>query len=208
MLAVAGGKGGCGKTTTAACLARAVAEIGANPVVADGDVDSPDLHLVAGATSDPGLAWLAAGRELDAVVRPAAELPGVRLLPGGGLRPDSLASALHRLGQVPDRTIVDAPPGASPAVAACLRAADATIVVSTPTRRSLADAAKTAAMARALDAPVVGAVVTRSDGDAPVQHYLNSPALAHVPPASSPLEDARVRERYAAVAKAIAERNV
>jgi septum site-determining protein MinD len=48
MLVIAGGKGGCGKTTTALGLAAVLAERGAPAVVADADRDMPDLHALAG----------------------------------------------------------------------------------------------------------------------------------------------------------------
>lgn len=55
MLAIAGGKGGSGKTTTTACLARGLAGEGPPPIAVDGDCDMPDLHLVAGTCPRPGI---------------------------------------------------------------------------------------------------------------------------------------------------------
>src|SRR6056297_615748 len=56
MLAIAGGKGGCGKTTTAVGLARAFASLGADPLVVDADLDMPDLHHRTGVDREPGIA--------------------------------------------------------------------------------------------------------------------------------------------------------
>jgi len=114
------------------------------------------------------------------------ELPGVRLVANGPEPTDDLTAALDRLRTLADPVLVDTAAGASPAVADPLRAADATIVVSTPTQQSLEDAAKTAAMARTLDAPVVGSVITRSDGSVDPRRLLDCPTLAHVPPVSAP----------------------
>lgn len=55
MLAVAGGKGGSGKTTTALGLAGAFAQRRRRPLVVDCDLDAPNLHLRAGVPRDPGL---------------------------------------------------------------------------------------------------------------------------------------------------------
>ncbi|SFS07511.1 septum site-determining protein MinD [Halomicrobium zhouii] len=208
MIAVAGGKGGCGKTTTTACLARALADAGSDPVVVDADVGMPDLHVVAGARLDAGLATLASGAPVSKAVQSTLELPGVRLVANGPEQSDDLATALDRLQTLADPVLVDTAAGASPAVATPLRAADATIVVSTPTPQSLEDAAKTAAMARALDAPVVGSVVTRSDGSVDPGRLLDCPTLGHVPSVPDPLADDRVRAAYADVCESLPKRNI
>jgi len=66
--------------------------------------------------------------------------------------------------------------------AAPLRAADAALVVSLPTPESLRDAAKTTAMARALDARIAGAVVTRTETPPEgVERLLNTDQVFAVP---------------------------
>jgi len=52
MLAIAGGKGGVGKTTTTLGLAAALP---GRPLAVDADRDMPDLHALAGVNRDPGL---------------------------------------------------------------------------------------------------------------------------------------------------------
>lgn len=208
MIAVAGGKGGCGKTTTTACVARALESSGADPIVVDADVDMPDLHLVTGARPDPGLDALADGKPRSAVTQSTLELPGVRLVAAGTAPTTDLTAALSRLRDVPDPVLVDTPAGVSPAVAEPLRRADATILVSTATPESLEDAAKTAAMARTLDAPVIGAVITRSDGGGDPRVLLDCPAFQHIPEADNPLLDADVERAYETVASWVTKRNV
>jgi len=107
----------------------------------------PDLHVVAGARLDSGLAALVGGDAVSGATQSTLELPGVRLVANGPEPTDDLTAALDRLRTLADPVLVDTAAGASPAVADPLRAADATIVVSTPTQQSLEDAAKTAAMA-------------------------------------------------------------
>ncbi|MDZ5813368.1 P-loop NTPase, partial [Halorubrum sp. AD140] len=51
MIAVAGGKGGSGKTTTTLGLARALSRRGAPVVAADADWDLPNLARLAAETS-------------------------------------------------------------------------------------------------------------------------------------------------------------
>lgn len=208
MLAVAGGKGGCGKTTTTACLARELAVRGDRPVVVDADVGLPDLHVVADCPAAPGLAALHDGAPTAAALHRSDSLPGVRAVPAGEGGCERVPGALARLADAGDPVLVDTPAGASRAVAAPLRAADATLLVSTPTERSLADAAKTAAVARELNAPVVGVVLTRSDGTVDPAHLLDCEAVFHVPPARRPVDDARVTKAYVDCACHVSRRNV
>ena len=208
MIAVAGGKGGCGKTTTTACLARALADTGSNPIVVDADVDMPNLHVVAGARPDPGLDTLAAGDPVEEVAQSTLELPGVRLVASGTDTANDLPTALARLHSVAEPVLVDTAAGASPAVADPLRAADATIVVSTTTPQSLEDAAKTAAMARTLDSPVIGAILTRSDGSTDPGSLLDCPILTRVPSVDRPLSNDRARDAYARVPESLTKRNI
>jgi septum site-determining protein MinD len=208
MLAIAGGKGGSGKTTTTACLARALAAEGRDPIAVDGDCDLPDLHLVAGTQRSPGVEALADGDPLAAVTHSAVELPGVDVLPAGGAGDRALQEALSSLSNCQRPVVVDTPAGASPAVATTLRAADAVLVVSTPTRESLEDAAKTVAMARALGTTVVGSVVTTSPGRIDPAELLGCETLSHVPDVSDPLTDDTVAASYERVVDQMNKRNI
>lgn len=162
MLAIAGGKGGCGKTTTALGLAAALARQGVDPIVADADRDMPDLHLSAGVSSDPDLSGLAGGRSVAAVSHDSPEFPGVSVVPApsGALSDSQVHAALQRLVEGNDPVLVDCPAGAGPDAVVALRAADEALLVSTLHPSSLRDTAKTAAMATRLDVPTVGVVLT------------------------------------------------
>jgi len=208
MLAIAGGKGGSGKTTTTACLARALARAGHDPIAVDGDCDMPDLHVVAGAPGEPGIDAFAAGEGLADVTHSTVELPNVEVLPSGRGGEAELEATLSALSSVPRRVLIDTPAGVSPTVATALRVAEGVVIVTTPTRESLEDAAKTAAMARALDADVVGAVVTMSDGSVDPTELLNCRTLTHVPAVDAPLTDARVAERYETASEIVQKRNI
>ncbi|MFC7080128.1 MinD/ParA family ATP-binding protein [Halorussus caseinilyticus] len=189
MLAVAGGKGGAGKTTTALGLAGALARQRRTVVAADADREMPDLHAMAGVARDPGLDAVAAGWPPRMVAGTADEpTPGVGVLPaasgpavpaasgpatgGGGdsarsaartgRPPHATQTSLARVRGCADAVLVDCPAGAGPDAVAPLRAADAAVVVTTADPACLRDASKTAAMARELDTPVAGAVVSRA----------------------------------------------
>lgn len=202
MLAVTGGKGGVGKTTTALGLARALARRGESVVVVDADRDLPDLARLAGVpterTTDP--------RPDRAAGVPDSVVPSIRLLTAPRERATT-RRLLRTLADRPERTVVDCPAGAGRDVAMPLAAADRSVVVSTPAPADVRDAAKSVAMARTLDAPPLASVLTGCDGIVTTNdRLLPSPCIA-VPRAESPLETTSVTEHYRELSVCATPRN-
>jgi septum site-determining protein MinD len=150
-VAVAGGKGGCGKTTATLGLAAALVERGRHPLAVDADVAVPDLHIRAGVDREPGLPAVRAGAHPAAVAQESPTCPGVAVL-SAGASASGAEPALAAVAALDRPAVVDSPAGAGPDAAAPLRVADAAVVVSTATRVGRADAAKTVRMARSLAA--------------------------------------------------------
>lgn len=194
-LAVAGGKGGCGKTTTALGLAAEAVRRGAQPLVVDADVDVPDLHVRAGVDREPGLPAVAAGERPARVVQASPHLPGVDVI-AAGTRRARIDAALERLAGLDRPVLVDSPAGAGPDAAAPLRAASASVLVSTTSPESVEDARKTARMARALDAPPVAVALRATDEGVPDPRVAGAPAVAVPTVTGAPLGDRRVRAAY------------
>lgn len=184
-LAVAGGKGGCGKTTTTLGLAQVLASRTRRPIGVDGDVDLPNLHVMAGVDREPGLPAIADGRSPARVCRSSRRLSGVDVIPAGTGRP-LLDQALAPVANLDRPTLVDTPAGAGSAVAAALRVADGTVLVATDAAESLEDAEKTAEMARALDAPPVVAVLRSPADPRPDRRVAGTPTERRV--AGAPVE--------------------
>ncbi len=190
MFAVAGGKGGCGKTTTTLGLARAAARTGEEVLAVDADADMPDLHRAAGVDREPPLD---AGPPM-AVAQRAAPSIAVAAAPRGDA---ASASTLERCRTAREVVLVDCPAGAGHDAAIPLRTADATVLVTTLEPASLRDAARTAAMSRAVGTPVAGTVVSRA-GRAPpgVADLLETQTLGCVPHADGATEKSKERDAH------------
>jgi ATPases involved in chromosome partitioning len=209
MLAIAGGKGGCGKTTTALGLARAFARMGDHPLVVDADLDMPDLHHRARTDRQPGVAAAADAERPGAVAQPSPRFPGVDVLPCHEANIATAATLFDDLDGCRRPVLLDCPAGAGPDAVAPLRAADRTVVVSTPCERSLRDAAKTAAMARQLNADPAAVVLVRSDGTVDPEPLFGCQHVVHIPQLPEPpLETEESAARHRQCAKTLSKRNI
>ena len=170
IIAVASGKGGVGKSTTAVNLAMGLAAIGQRVGLLDADIYGPSLPRMAGITGRPSATT---GQKL----RPM-ENYGVKVMSMGFLvdedapmiwRGPMVQSALQQmLGDVTwgelDVLVVDMPPGTGDAqltMAQKVPLAGA-VVVSTPQDIALLDARKAINMFRKVDVPVLGIVENMS----------------------------------------------
>jgi len=212
VLAIAGGKGGTGKTTMALALARALARDAESDVLAvDADVDMPDLHAMAGVDRTPTVLedrrGIAVGDGSGVRVAPAAPPDATRAFR------DALAALADRstvAGSGPGTSgrpvIVDAPCGAGPDAARPLAAADATVLVTRPTPAAVRDTAKTAAMARELDARVAAVAVVGEPPERSLADAFGVDRVTGVPHVDGdPLEAEAVAAGAAEVAASLRE---
>ncbi|MFB6233996.1 MAG: hypothetical protein ABEH81_02305 [Halopenitus sp.] len=234
MLAIAGGKGGCGKTMTALGVGAALP---GRPLAVDADWDLPNLHRLAAVyrdrdedgnqRQDARVSSCSATPAIDTEPVRIERLGGLTIVPAPETRSEcDVADWLARIrgveigacgkgdggeidcGHVDSgQIVVDCPAGASPDATAPLSVADATLLVTTPQPAAIRDTMKTAAMARTLDAPPVGTVVCGADSPPDgIQAALDAPVVGCIPTADPPvLDQSGVASAYHAVAKEVTQ---
>lgn len=199
MLAITGGKGGCGKTTTTLGLARALANQGFEPLVVDGDCDMPDIHHRLMLEDDAGVDAVAAGRPLTDVVQRTERMPGVAVVPGG--RRHNLNTALGQTAHWHGPVLVDCGAGATPDSLTPLRHATGTVVVSTDTAACIDDTRRTLTAARELGASPVGIIVRTTGSAMDCSQQFDAPVLGSMPSVVSPLDHMVVERTLSSISR-------
>jgi septum site-determining protein MinD len=214
VIAVASAKGGVGKTTTAAGLAAALATTDARVVAVDADLGMPNLAAAfgvdvdgdadgtasdgegggdgEGAPADPtSVHDVLAGRG-PASAAVASGAAGVDVLGGATALsayreadPAGLDDAIADLAEAYDYVILDTGAGLSHDTLVPLGSADEVVLVTTPERDAVGDAARTREVADRIGAAVSGVVLTRvREADHPtdgITDRLSLPVLGTVP---------------------------
>ena len=141
IIAVAGGKGGVGKTTIAVNLAILLGRHGTNTILVDADFCLSGIRLLTGAIPSGDLGDVLAGGPIGALLSPAgACLSVVGGIPAAQRDAGSAwNAALQRLAAVSDAIIIDGGSGVTDAVLSAVLAADQLLLPTTPEPTSLAD---------------------------------------------------------------------
>lgn len=202
-IAVAGGKGGCGKTTATLGLAIALVHRGRRPVAVDADRDVPDLHIRAGVDREPGVPALSGGTHPAMVSQSSDRFPGVAVVAAGTERIGT-RRGLRVVANLERPVLLDCPAGAGPDAAEPIRVADACIVASTATRAARVDAAKTIDMARSLGTEPIAAVERRTGVGVPSDASdlpFDIPSIIVPDGDRKPLANRSVREAFRRLAR-------
>jgi len=170
IVAVAGGKGGVGKTTVSLNLGS-----GLDAVIVDGDLATTDLPTPHG----PGIHDVLVGR-VDP--REAVERVGsVRLLAAGHAMEGARAADLQRFREAVSAieraygsVVIDCPAGLAQDVGVFLDTADVVVLVTTPNTAARVDAARTREIAVRLGTPISTIVVNKASDETATGERLDS----------------------------------
>ena len=172
LVAVASGKGGVGKSTTAINLALGLKSLGLRVAVLDADVYGPSMPKLFGITGQPE-ASDAEGKRMKPMSRYGVEVASIGFLVDEDTpmiwRGPMVMSALTQLlrevswGET-DVMIVDMPPGTGDAQLTLAQQTplSGAVIVSTPQDLALIDARKGLNMFRKVNVPVIGIVENMS----------------------------------------------
>lgn len=195
--ALAGGKGGVGRTTTALNTGIALERAGYNTVIVDGDVAMTGATHALDVETESGVHGILAGT--DSINDAVAEGPaGVTFVPGeeplaafADIDEAKLGRVIEPLAAAHDVVLVDTPPGLRPLHRDAYSRADGTVLVTTPDEAAVAAAEKTATVVDHVGGEVVGAAVTMADERAAsaTVETLDVPALAVVPDSATVAEE-------------------
>lgn len=202
VIAVSGGKGGVGKTTTVANLGLALRKLGKDVTLIDTNLTTPSLSLHLGIPLYPiTLHDVLRG---DAYITEAMYIhqSGLRIVPASlsledleGTDARKIAKIMDEVAAETDIVLLDCAAGLGNETVAALRAADSLLLVTNPDLPSVTDALKTKKLAEEMGVKVLGVVLNRVDArkkksqlsEKEVKDMLEVPILALVP------EDANVQ---------------
>jgi septum site-determining protein MinD len=193
-ISVLSGKGGVGKTTSAINLGLALHKLGADVVVIDGNLSSPNLSMHLGNTYFPKTIHdvMHSGEPIqNAIYRNST---GLKIIPADisvdSMRLvdfDKLKSSLQDLHFFADYVIIDGSPGLGRETSQLINLSDSILIMTNPDKTSIMDAKRLIEFSKRMKKPVMGLVVTKykeNNYTIPsenIYNYLEMPVLSKIP---------------------------
>jgi len=191
---ITSGKGGVGKTTLTSNLAYALTQLGENVIAVDANLTTPNLGMHFGMHLAP--------RTLQDVLKGNIKVEramynhpyGFRFIPASistndleGVDVGKLQNVTLGLTGKADYVLMDCAAGLGREATSAVAAADELLIVTNPDLPSVADALKTAEVARRMNKNIIGVVVNRSTGGRhelginAIKELLELPVIAQIP---------------------------
>jgi septum site-determining protein MinD len=193
-ITILSGKGGVGKTTSAINLGLALHKLGADVVVIDGNLSSPNLSMHLGGTYFP--VTIHDVMRADEPIQNAMyrNNSGLKIIPAD-ISVDSmrfvdfnkLKSSLQDLHLLTDYVIIDGSPGLGRETTQLMNLSDSILIVTNPDKTSIMDAKRLIEFSKRQKVPVLGLIVTKykeNSHNVPAENinrYLNMPILGKIP---------------------------
>ena len=189
VIAVTGGKGGVGKSTTTVNLGVSLRMDGHSVALIDADVEMPNLvellgieptvtiHDVLSGTAETEQALIEIGEGFAAI-------PGDPSISGyASIEPAQLETVVGTLEEAYDFVLLDTGAGLSYDDIMPLGLADEIVLVSSPDAAAIENAKRTQAFVERLNRPIRGVVITKADGsvDGSIAEEFDTELLAVVP---------------------------
>ncbi len=170
VISIVSGKGGTGKTFTAANLSLALQQFGEQVVCLDTDLDSPNLALQLGHTpEDYTMEDILKGEvsELKAISVHDSGLmfvPSSLHLTGDRISEDRMKEVVDRFSGFADRMVIDSPPGFKEGFYSSMKISDRMIVVTNPEFQAIQDVKKIAEEADKHEVNIEGIILNKVEG--------------------------------------------
>jgi len=167
-IAIVSGKGGVGKTTTTINLGLALYKIGANVILLDGNITTPNLGLYVGVLKTPTTLNNALKGETHISQAIYSHKSGLKIIPSD-LAVDSIENINFRqikktildLDRHANILLVDTAATLGSETQNILNAVDEAILVVNTDKGALADALRTVAVCKKLKVPIIGVIVNK-----------------------------------------------
>lgn len=194
IIVITSGKGGVGKTTTAINLGAAMNYFGADVLVIDGNLSTPNIGIHLNSPEVP--------IDLNKVIHGKADPDeavyehesGLKVMPSSlslkelkKIKPEKLKALKEEFKKLADHIILDSAAGLGTEATSVIEMADEIIVVTNPEIAAITDALKTIKLSQELKKNVIGVIVTRVKKDEiemqpeNVKEMLEVPILGMIP---------------------------
>ncbi len=170
VISIVSGKGGTGKTFTAANLSLALQSLGEQVVCLDTDLDSPNLALQLGHTPDNHTIEDYLRGDINELKAVNVHDSGLMFVPSSlhltddEVSEESIGRMLDRFSGFADRTIIDAPPGFNRGFYSSLNVSDRILVVTNPEYQAINDVRKIVDEAEDYGTKIEGVVLNKIEG--------------------------------------------